>query len=1420
MLRREFFFDRGQTLLCVLALVSLFVLSACGGGGSSPPAPQQNNPAPSVTSTSPAGATAGEAATTVTITGTGFVQGSTAQWNQSNRVTTFVSAAQLKITLSSADLSTAGTAQIAVVNPGPGGGVSSAVTFLVSNPAPQVSSVTPSTVTVNDAGSFLAVTGSGFVPTSSATWNGSSRSTTFVSATQLQVKLVEGDLTTAGSVHVAVSNPAPGGGASTSAAVGIVYPLPVVTSLSPSGVAVGGANFTLTVNGRGFVLSSAAQFNGAGRPTAFVNSSQMTMTIAAADIAAVATAQITVVTPAPGGGTSTACPLPVVTYTTPSLTSVQPTSIIVNAPDTAVYLQGGGFTAASTVQVNTKNVPVTYWDHQQLGFTIPAAGLTTVGTLSITVSNPGTVASNAVTITVTPNPQPILTSLSPGGTAFGGAAFTLAVQGSGFVPTSIVRWNGSDRPTTFVNSSQLNADIGATDVLSLGNSEVTVFSPTPGGGTSAGTTFTTYISLPTKDLLYDASRKLLWASVPSSAGPSLGNSVISIDPYTGVLGIPIWVGSEPNKLALSNDGTTLWVSFNGTPSVRKVNLVSGTATSVQPYFPGGWGSNIYASDLSVMPGSPSTVAVAAGFVSIFDNGTARSKSGTGGATSLAFGANSSTLYGYANGLSIFSVDSTGIAATTNPVNSGTYSNDLRYDNGRLYLTSGGVLNSTSGNLLGTFSAPGSVAPDSVLGRAFVVNGDTPFGTVNQITAFDVNTFLSAGSLPVGGVQTDIGGASSLVRWGADGLAFRTDTQIYVLRNALVKDLSGTPADVAVSLTAPATSSTGVNTSIKIRVKNDGPNSASNVVLFDGTPANAIFVSATPSQGSCAGEAQVSCNVGTLTSGATATVVLVVVPTSAGVLANTAIVAATSADQNEANNTASSTTAVTGSGYNPAPELLSIAPQSAPTGVSTLTLTVSGSNFVTTSTVQWNGTSRPTTFVNSNQLTAIVDAALVVSAGSADVTVSNGTPGGGISGALPFAIFRSVALDTNDVVFDPFTRKLYASVPSTATQVAGNSIVSIDPLTGALGSPVFIGSEPTRVSISDDGQYLYTVLSGSNSVRRLNLTTLTPGTQFTTISALFAAAFTASDVAPMPGNHDVVATAGYSDGIQVYDVTSTGATQRPLTVGLVNNVYEGSVLAWGSSTDLYSNDEGLSPSSFHRFTVGPASFAETDSTYLDAVDGKITNSRGLVFSDGGGVVDPSPVPPATPRLVGRFAIGGSSAADASINRVFFLNQNSYNINSRIISAFDATRFTLTGSTELDGLSGDAFDLIRWGADGLAFRTAVDFWGSGTGRVVLLRGAFVLPRSSNPNPVPSVSAASPNSGTAHTGNTWVTITGSQFVTGSAVTWNGSARTTVFVNSGQLQVAIPASDLTTAQTANLRVVNPGPGGGTSGVVAFNVN
>ncbi len=67
------------------------------------------------------------------------------------------------------------------------------------------------------------------------------------------------------------------------------------------------------------------------------------------------------------------------------------------------------------------------------------------------------------------NPVPSASSLSPSQIVFGGADFTLTVNGSGFVAGSIVRWNGADRPTTFVSSStEIQATISAADIATTG----------------------------------------------------------------------------------------------------------------------------------------------------------------------------------------------------------------------------------------------------------------------------------------------------------------------------------------------------------------------------------------------------------------------------------------------------------------------------------------------------------------------------------------------------------------------------------------------------------------------------------------------------------------------------------------------------------------------------------------------------------------------------------------------------------------------------------------------------------------------------------------------------------------------------------------------------------------------------------------
>jgi hypothetical protein len=83
------------------------------------------------------------------------------------------------------------------------------------------------------------------------------------------------------------------------------------------------------------------------------------------------------------------------------------------------------------------------------------------------------------------NPVPLINQpLVPDARKPGGAEFMLTVNGTGFVSTSVVKWNGSSQTTTFMSSSQLIAKILASDVVAARTVSVTVVNPSPGGGTS------------------------------------------------------------------------------------------------------------------------------------------------------------------------------------------------------------------------------------------------------------------------------------------------------------------------------------------------------------------------------------------------------------------------------------------------------------------------------------------------------------------------------------------------------------------------------------------------------------------------------------------------------------------------------------------------------------------------------------------------------------------------------------------------------------------------------------------------------------------------------------------------------------------------------------------------------------------------
>ena len=104
--------------------------------------------------------------------------------------------------------------------------------------------------------------------------------------------------------------------------------------------------------------------------------------------------------------------------------------------------------------------------------------------------------------------------------------------------------------------------------------------------------------------------------------------------------------------------------------------------------------------------------------------------------------------------------------------------------------------------------------------------------------------------------------------------------------------------------------TGQNITYTVVVTNNGPAAATGVVLTDTLPASVVFVSATPSQGAgCTGTATLTCGLGTIASGGTASVTLVVTTHAPGVVTNGASVTGTETDPNPGNNTTSEPTTV-------------------------------------------------------------------------------------------------------------------------------------------------------------------------------------------------------------------------------------------------------------------------------------------------------------------------------------------------------------------------------------------------------------------------------------------------------------------------------------------------------------------------------
>jgi hypothetical protein len=170
--------------------------------------------------------------------------------------------------------------------------------------------------------------------------------------------------------------------------------------------------------------------------------------------------------------------------------------------------------------------------------------------------------------------------------------------------------------------------------------------------------------------------------------------------------------------------------------------------------------------------------------------------------------------------------------------------------------------------------------------------------------------------------------------------------------------------------------------------------------------------------------------------------------------------------------------------------------------------------------------------------------------------------------------------------------------------------------------------------------------------------------------------------------------------------------------------------------------------------------------------------------------------------------GDVLPDGSLGRTFYVlnSTGAYSSVFDTVQAFDNSTYMPAGSVSIDFTTAEGAnssytftDVIRWGQDGIAILT------SGS-HIYLLRGPIVVPQLLNLNTKASLTSSSASTIAKGSGNTRLTLTGSNFVPGVAVTWNGSYRTTTIVDATHLSVAIPASDLAAPGSGAIAATNPG--------------
>jgi hypothetical protein len=352
-----------------------------------------------------------------------------------------------------------------------------------------VTGVQPSTVVVGTSNFQITVNGTNFVKGAVVFWNGAALSTAFNSSNSLVATVPATLVASTGYATITAINP--GGGTSNGFVISIENPAPAITMLSAMQATAGTSGFTMTISGNGFLPGSQVYWNELLVPATYVSFTQMTAVIPSSVLANPATAAITVVNSAPGGGASNPMIFGI-NPPAPVANNISPSSALAGAAGFTLTVSGSGFDGTSVVSWKNAPLQTTFVSPSTLTVQIPASYLVAAATVSVEVTDtiPGGWPSKRLQFTVN-NPTPQVISLAPSSVQVGSGASTLTVSGTGFVSGSQVYLDGDPLTTAYVSASELTATVSKNDVVTARTAQLTVVNPQPSDNPqSAPITFT------------------------------------------------------------------------------------------------------------------------------------------------------------------------------------------------------------------------------------------------------------------------------------------------------------------------------------------------------------------------------------------------------------------------------------------------------------------------------------------------------------------------------------------------------------------------------------------------------------------------------------------------------------------------------------------------------------------------------------------------------------------------------------------------------------------------------------------------------------------------------------------------------------------------------------------------------------------